>query len=536
MSKIIELKHAKVDVAKPEAAKILQAGNPEIPRLSIDIINNRWRAYSKCGTMTELDPETAKLVEAALDTIVHMDILCDQRDVYYGLRGKHADWKISGHPLDTIQAYDAFVGGIMEKLQLWTGYTMQSLGVRAGPRGFITGDDRSYFKLPSGLEIKVSASPALKFNLVDEDVEFHTQARKLIHYEKSAGMDALLVNDIPTMLEGVFMTSQGYSVEAATKLHADMEKRGLKLYVLGDADPHGMTIQFMYGRGSKSNAYMPDAFYPKNATLLGLFPRIATELGLPPEHVTPEHEKILPNLRKLAEETRPDMIGDVEIFEQLKNKWEWQALSAQDQYAPAIYMIEALRARGDEIKYVPKAEDVAATIEDTIKQDVDTFVDDQIDAFARSWLIENLKPQLVEQLREDLADDIQKFKDDAESELDALRLISRDNPEDLREAIKLKLVKNPKQYWTDGCRKVINDMLQEKFEITAEGITGDVSTEGSGKADVSVTINKPEVPEQPLTKDDIVGSIEKRVTGKQTLIQRIRSAVEKVIGVPNQRW
>jgi hypothetical protein len=312
-----------------------------------------------------------------------------------------------------------------------------------------------------------------------------------------------------------------------------MEKRGLQLYVLGDADPHGMTIQMMYGRASKSNAYMPDSFYPKKATLLGLFPRVAAELGLPPEDVSPEHQKILPNLRKLMQETRPEMVGDVEIFENDLHKWEWQALSALDQYAPAIYMVEGLRAREDEIKYVPTSANCAATIEKVIEDDLNQFVEDQIESFARSWLMENLKPKLVDQLHADLADEIQEFKDEADSQMDVLRNM---NPDDLREAIKLKLVKNPKQYWSDGCRKVINDILAEKFDIINDSIQGTIDTQGATTAETSVAISAPEVPDQPLTKDDIVEAIEKRVTGKQTLIHKIRDAIEKILGTPSQTW
>ena len=533
MDKIFALKHESVNVAKPNALQTLNSGCFEVPRLSVDIINNRWRAYQKgeCALHT-LEPEVAKLVKAALEAIVSSDITMDQRDVYYSLRGKHPDWKISGHPLDTIQAYDTFVGKIMETIQLVTGYTMQSLGVRAGPRGYITGDDSSYFKLPSGLEIKISASPSLKFNLVDEGVQFVTHARKLIHYEKQAGMDALIINDIPVMIESVFMTSAGYSVEAATKLHADMEKRGLPLWVLGDADPHGMSMQCMYGRASKSNAYMPDSFYPKKATLLGLFPRIAEELNLPPEHVTPEHEKILPNLRKIIEETRPENIGDVEIFEQKLKKWEWQALSAQDQYAPAIYLIESLYAKNDEIKYVPTAEELKERISDEIKSSIDAYVEDQIDSFARRWLMENLKPKLVEQIRTDLKGDIEAFNQEADEQLEVLRKM---NPEDLREAVKLKLVKQPKQYWNNAVWKVIDDVLSKKFTIDAT-VTGDVNTDGSARADTQVTVAQPEVPPTPLKKIDIITAIEKRVTGKNMLIQKVRAAIQKVIGTPSEVW
>ena len=45
-SKIIALKHEKINIAKPIAEQILNTTEPTVPRLTVDIINNRWRALS----------------------------------------------------------------------------------------------------------------------------------------------------------------------------------------------------------------------------------------------------------------------------------------------------------------------------------------------------------------------------------------------------------------------------------------------------------------------------------------------------------
>jgi hypothetical protein len=97
------------------------------------------------------------------------------------------------------------------------------------------------------------------------------------------------------------------------------------------------------------------------------------------------------------------------------------------------------------------------------------------------------------------------------------------------------LVKQPKQYWNNAVWKVIDDVLSKKFTIVAD-VKGDVSTEGTSRADTEVTISQPEVPEQPLQKIDIITAIEKRVTGKNMLIQKIRNAIQKVLGKPSEVW
>ena len=530
---IIELKHEDIKKAKPEAEKILKSGKLQVPRLTVAIIRNRWRAYSKHGSMLDLDPEIDKMIKAALEAIITSPIIVDQRDIYYSIRMAHPDWTLAGHDMKTEEAYNTFTGAIMEKLQLATGFTMQSLGVRAGPRGYITGDDRSFFTLTNGRKIPVNANPVIQFNLVDDGVTYTTQSRKLIHYEKAAGMNSIITSDLPLMIEATYMTSQGYNVEAATKMHADMEKRGLKLYVLGDADPHGSSIQLMYGRASKSNAYMPDCFYPKNAVLLGLFPRIAKELNLPPEHIADIHMRVVPNLKKLMEETHPDMLPDAEIFEKERKQWEWQSLNGLDPYAPAIYLVESLYARGDEIKYVPEPAIVKDNIFTTIKEVVEEFVDGEIEDFAREWLMTNIKDKLIEQLKEALKEEMLTFLGKAEEEISKLAQMSED---DLREAVKLKLVKNPKQYWTDAIRKVIADILAEKFDISANIEGANAVKVLDANADHNITISDPEVPPKPLMKIDIVESIEKRITTKKTLIQKLRDAIQKIFGKPSEIW
>ena len=267
------------------------------------------------------------------------------------------------------------------------------------------------------------------------------------------------------------------------------------------------------------------------AILLGLNPRIALALNLPSEHVTDVHMRIVPNLRQLIEQTRPEMLEDVEIFEKQRKQWEWQSLNGLDAYAPAIYLVESLYAKGDEIKYVPSSNIIKQKIEETIKELVTEFIKDEIEKHARNWLMDNLKPDLVQQLTSYLHSQIEAFTKKAEEELEKL---NRMNENDLREAVKLKLVKNPKQYWTDALRKVITDILAQKFKITSD-IDGTVEVQ-QVNAEQNVTISEPEVPPKPLEKIDIIEAVEKRITGKKTLIQKLRDAIQKVFGKPSEIW
>ena len=531
MPEIIEVKHIDVRTGKG-IAKAKAELKPTVPRLSKDLINGRWRAISKHGTMITLDPDVEKMVKAAIQAIANTNITVDQRDIYYSIRGAHPHWTYGGHSLKSKQAYGAFVGTVMEKVQLFTDVTMQSLGVRAGPRGFITGD--GYITTPKRRTIPIRAQPALDFDLVDRGVTVSTNARKVIHFEKSAGFEGLIANDMPKMIESLFSTSQGYLVEAANKFLADCQKRGMNIYTLHDADPHGMQMQLMYGKASKSNAYMPTSFYPVSVTILGLFPRIARELGLPAEDVGETHKVITQNLLKLVRE-EPQLRAEIEEIINTWQQWEYQALNGLDPRAPAIYMVEALRASKDEIKYVPDAEKLKEVIETNINEAVDELVEEQLDDYATNWLLETFLEGFKEELRSHLSEDITEMKEKANEQLEKLREM---DPEDLREAVKKKLVERPTRYWGDAAKLVIKDMLDQHFTIDENPVINYSGPEINtiNGTDFDVEISDPDIPEQPLTKDDIVDAIQNRVSGKTALRQRIREAVESVMGEPDQTW
>jgi hypothetical protein len=293
-----------------------------------------------------------------------------------------------------------------------------------------------------------------------------------------------------------------------------------------------MNIQMMYGRGSKSNAYMPDDFFPKSAVLLGLFPRVANELNLPAEHVTDIHMRVVPNVRRLAEETRPDMVADVELIEEERKQWEWQSLNGLGDVAPAIYMVEALYARGDEIKYVPEEHALKEAIIRQIEEDLSTYAEEKVEQFARKWLTENLLPDLIKQFKEKFfSNDLQEFHEMAEQAVDDL---SHLNAEDFREAVKKKLVAYPRQYYSNAAGNLADELINKKFTIDAKvEATIDVK-DANVSSDVST--NDMDLPDQPLTKLDIVESIERRVTGKNLLIQKLRDAIQKILGKPDETW
>lgn len=529
LSDIIEVEHKKVEEGRQRLAEKLASGI-EVPKWSPRLLEGRWRAL-KLG-VEKLDADEDKMIKASMEIIASQTMVGDQRDVYYSIRGSHPEWTYHNKPLKSKEVYNAYTSSIMEKIQTATNLTMQSFGVRAGPRGYITGDGQIYIPRKK-INVRLNAMPALTFDLCDEGTEFYSNARKVIHFEKAAGFERLVSGDIVQMIEAMFSTSQGYLVEAANKLLADMERRGLRIYAVHDGDPHGLQMQLMYGLASKSNAYMPTAFYPQKVNILGFYPRVGKALNLPAEEVGEEHKRIIPNLEKIIEE-HPAFKPDLDIIKE-GSQWEFQALNAIDEVAAQIYLVEALRVKGDEIKYVPSAEKIKEEMLENIREIFSGFIDRKIEQFVDNWFSAKLRSRLITRLKELLAEDISEWNEKASQEYEKLEDM---DAEDLREAIKLGLCRDPTKYWDNVFSSVRNSMVHTSFDILAEPEIEVVLKEA--KVDKEVEVDAPELPDKPLTKDNIVESIEKRIIGRAEkrgkIVGRIRAALELLFGKPEQRW
>ena len=141
-------------------------------------------------------------------------------------------------------------------------------------------------------------------------------------------------------------------------------------------------------------------------------------------------------------------------------------------------------------------------------------------------------PDLVNQLKTKFfKDEIDAFNDAVTEELKKLDNI---NADEFREAVKLKLVKNPKQYFGEAARKIVDEITSKQFDIAAK-IEADIDVKDA-QVDQSVNIADMEIPDKPLEKRDIIDAIEKRITGKSKLVQKLRDAIQAVIGIPSEKW
>ena len=534
-----ELNYTSTDKGKAIVKDLSLIGQFAYPSYS-PVLDQRWRALItktntfSAGESPEPGPGIKKITLNELYRLIlkicgNREMVGEQREIYYTIRGLYPELLVNDKEWTSL--YDEFIGPYTKRIELVSKLPIQCFGVEAGHRGMLAGEGDLY--LEDGTRVPLAAKPTLRFELARAGVTYKGNARKNIYYEKEAGFASLVSGDIAQMIEAVFSTSQGYLADAAEKFLRDSEERGMKVYCLHDGDVHGIQMQMMYGLASKNSCYMPSRFYPQNVTYLGLVPRVANALSLPPEKVSDNDRAIIPNLRNLLQE-RGEFLEDVDIIDSGK-KWEYQSLNALNERACQVYLVESLRARGDEIKYVPPASQLKEAIRTTITDDVGNFTERQISQYADDLYFNNIKPELVKQLKNKLESDVAEFETMMKAELPKLDSVP---DKDIREAVKVKLVENPKSFWHSGQEKVAREMIKQDFNIVSHVDWAVNVLESS--AEKNLTITEPKTPDRLLTKNDIADAIQKRILPRQDArnktVKPIRLALEEVFGKPDLEW
>lgn len=508
-----------------------------IPSISA-VLDTRWRAEYK-GKF--LDPkDNALFLDEVLRIVRGLSDVTTQRSVYYALRGAHPEWTYKGEPLGAA-FYEHLTMWIMEKAQLKTGITMQAMGIWAGIRGYVTGDGI----IQSGRRgrVPLSARPAMAFDLADEGVILATRARKLIHFEKEAGLEGLLSGNFPQFTEALFSTSGGALTESSTKFMRMLEDRGMPLWAVHDGDPAGMQMQLMHGMASQNNCYMPEEFYPQFVRPLGFYPSIGYALGLPPEDVTDKEDKIFNNLINLVNEKnerfpelrRYGLDQEVDVIVNQRKKWEFQALDALHETAPKIFILEGLRVHGDEIKHVPGGDVIKRQAMESARIHATTEVENSLKKLANELYSSELEKKLIDLIRASLSTEIAIFRQLVE---DALELLEAAPDEAFREAIKKKILSDPSLYAADIVKKMGKEILMANFIPTAE-LETEFSISGVS-AQQSVVGRPPSLPEHELTKTELVNAIEKKILPDSATRSKItgllRSTLEQRFGEPEEVW
>lgn len=526
MKNVIEIKHTPVDEGKAIAKQVAQKPL-DIPSFKPEL-EGRWQAIFTKQYKPDADIEW--LVSEVLKIIPTLTDITTQRAIYYSLRGKFPDRKFRGNILGSDKFYDQLTGDGMEKVQLATMLTMQSLGVWAAPRGYIAGDGRVFSSRRGN--IPLTAQPTLQFDLAD-NARLDSNAHKVIHFEKDAGFANLVAGDMSKYIETVWSTSQGQLSESANKFLRQAEDWGLQIYCVHDSDVFGLMMQLLYGIASKSNCFMPSEFYAQNVKSLGFFPSIANLLKLPPEKITSENEiRLFHNLDQMAEE-HPELKPEIAILQKRKEKWEFQALNAIHEKAPQIYLVEGLRAKNDEIKHVPEKDTVKQAVIHEVNSGLNMLVSDAIDS-ATNKALEDIRQEVEQNIRSALANKITEF----EAEMaDTIKQLESTPANNFREGIKAELVEDPAIYWNQAVRRLAAKTVKAHFNAEANVIAA--VEVNNVNADSNITLDTPAT-RQELTKNDIVASIESKILRRQAdrdkVVKPIRGAFEKVFGKPSQEW
>lgn len=535
MAEIIEVSHVSMEKGRAALLQIdfSTAGIPSIK----PVLDTRYRAEFS-GKF--LNPgENEKFLQEVRTIVSGLQDVSTQRAVYYALRGAHPEWTYKDEALGA-DFYQHLIGWIMEKTQLMTGLTMQSLGIWPGNRGYLVGDGSITTRLRG--KMPISSKPMLGFDMVDEGSEVETHATKLIHFEKEAGLDGIVSRDFPKYVEAIFSTTQGQPTESGLKFLRMMEDQGMELYAVHDGDPSGIQMQLQYGMASKNNCYMPEEFYPQLVKPLGFYPSIGEALNLPPEDVKDTEEAIFGNLIALANEKqkmfpqlkRFGMAREVNVITQLRQKWEFQALNAIHEMAPKIYILEGLRVHNDPIKSVPEAQDIKEALIDVARQYAEEEVESSLKKLAKHLYDTQIERELIDLLRDGCAEEIAAFTEKVDQALPRLAAV---DAHAYREEVKFRLLKNPALYAIEVLKKYAKELLAVDFDPRARLETSLGVTISSVVS--TVTPHPPPI-HGSISKTELTNAIEQRIIPdtktRNRVVSLIRKALEDRFGTPSEVW
>lgn len=464
---------------------------------------NSWKLSGDIGTR-------AKHV---IDIMSKMDEETTQRDLYYAVRGAHP--KNESYRGD--EAYNKLIQTIIPRLEGRTEVSRESLGLVAGARGFIGGIGT--FNTPSRGVVDCKAKPTINYELVEPNSSFSPGiSNKLFIIEDESTASKLVKHDFPKMLEFTIMTSQGYLVRAARRFASICEGHDMRVFSLNDADTDGFTMAVQLLTLTKDSSYLGDGYRTFNNKIMGVLPRVAIELGLPSESV--KNISTLDNLYNLIkgtglliEEFNEGLVKD--------RQWEIQAFSALHNRAIHAYIIECMRVGGVPAKYVPDAEEVKRTVDNSIRSmyNTESMIRNELE-----YAIKSKMPKIRLQIKEMLSEKLTGMTDIVTGDFDDLSYLDNLNSDEYYNSVMKKLYQHPDLTWKRTLGGLINEIISAEMNIEFD-VEVDIKL-----TNVKITGHrKISQLEESDDKYDLYESIERKLNIPQDVCKKIREALEKYL-------
>nr|CAI5856108.1 unnamed protein product [Callosobruchus analis] len=196
--------------------------------------------------------------------------------------------------------------------------------------------------LSSGETINCNVPGTLIPQDINDIVELHSDAYFILVVEKEAIFQKLLEEDVPNKLTRPFImiTGKGFpDLNTQLFLRKLWIIMSIPVFILVDADPHGINIMLNYRFGSVANAHVSHHLAVPKAKWLGVLPSEITMFNVKKEAMTTNEQKMVDKLLNTPYmKDNPGIVEELKILQKNNLKAGIEGLIKTDVFLSQVYL------------------------------------------------------------------------------------------------------------------------------------------------------------------------------------------------------
>ncbi|XP_018612134.1 meiotic recombination protein SPO11 [Scleropages formosus] len=291
---------------------------------------------SDCSSSVTRFASTLKILSVVYK-LVQRNTYATKRDIYYN------DTQLFGSQ----RTVDSIVDDISCMLKV----PRRSLHVLATSKGLISGD--LCYQEEDGTRVNCSSNAILVSSNVYGVKNIMSSAKFILIVEKDATFQRLLDDEFGTSLSPCIMvTGKGVpDLNSRLMVRKLWDTLHIPVFVLVDADPHGIEIMCIYKYGSVSMSFEAQNLTVPSVKWLGLLPTDIERLRVPKDALIPftkkDESKLSSLLKRPYAATQPAWRREMELMQKWKQKAEIQCLTSfAPDFLTRVYLPNKLRYGG----------------------------------------------------------------------------------------------------------------------------------------------------------------------------------------------
>ncbi|KAG5874724.1 hypothetical protein JTB14_037240 [Gonioctena quinquepunctata] len=262
-----------------------------------------------------------------IQTLLETNTRLTKRELYYQLKSLIGDQRVTDRAINSISC--------LLDVGMW------ALNIVA-QKGLVFGDLK--ILLASGETVNCNVPGTMIPQDVGEIIEIQSSAYFILVVEKESIFHKLIEEDLPNKLTRPFImiTGKGFpDLNTQLFLKKLWVVMTIPIFILVDADPHGINIMLNYKFGSVNNAHVSHHLAVSKAKWLGVLPSEIGNLNITKQSLNERELKLAENLLKMPYMAEnPRIANELKILIEKKCKAGIEGLIKNQQHKVASYSLK----------------------------------------------------------------------------------------------------------------------------------------------------------------------------------------------------